>query len=51
MGSLRPLIDKLKEERALTHDEYVRMFTERNPEDSEYMRSLAQETTSIFAAL
>ena len=44
MGSLRPLIDKLKEEQTLTHDEFVRMFTERNPEDSEYMRALAQET-------
>ena len=44
MAELRPLIEKLKEERNLTHDEFVRMFTCRNPEDSEYLRSLAQET-------
>lgn len=44
MAGLRPLIDKLAAERTLSHDELVRMFTERNPEDSEYMRQLAQET-------
>ena len=44
MGTLRPLIEKLQSERTLTHDEFVRMFTERNPEDSEYLRGLAQET-------
>ncbi|MBE6042091.1 MAG: [FeFe] hydrogenase H-cluster radical SAM maturase HydE, partial [Clostridiales bacterium] len=44
MGELRPLIDKLREERRLSHDEYVQMFEKRNPEDSEYMRALAQET-------
>lgn len=44
MAELRNLIDKLKEERVLTHDEYVRMFTCRNAEDSEYLRALAQET-------
>ena len=44
MAELRPLIDKLKEDRILSHDEFVRMFTCRNPEDSEYLRSLAQET-------
>jgi len=44
MPELRTLIDKLKEERTLTHDEFVRMFTCRNPEDSEYMRDLARET-------
>ena len=44
MGELRPLIDKLQQERILSHDEFVRMFTCRNAEDSEYMRALAQET-------
>ena len=44
MGTLKPLVDKLREEQTLTHDEFVRLFTDRNPEDSEYMRALAQET-------
>ena len=44
MAELRPLIDKLKEDRILSHDEFVRMFTCRNPEDSEHLRCLAQET-------
>ena len=44
MAELRTLIDKLKEERRLTHDELVLMFERRNPEDAEYMRGLAQET-------
>ena len=46
MGSLRPLIDKLHTEHSLTHEEYVLMFTRRNPEDSEYLRALAQETAT-----
>ena len=44
MAELRPLIDKLKNEQLLTHSEFVRLLTSRNPEDAEYMRSLAQET-------
>ncbi|MCQ2563483.1 MAG: hypothetical protein MJ128_03200 [Mogibacterium sp.] len=44
MGALRPLIEKLHNERTLAHGEFVRMLAERNPEDSEYMRSLAQKT-------
>ena len=44
MAELRPLIDKLNEEHLLSHDELISMFTCRNPEDSEYMRALAQET-------
>lgn len=46
MGNLKELVNKLSEERRLSHEEYVRMFAERNPEDSEYMRSLAQETAA-----
>ena len=44
MAGLRPLIDKLQAEQILTHDEFVRLLACRNPEDSEYMRALAQET-------
>lgn len=43
MGQLKPLIDKLFKEQNLTHDELVQMFEQRNPEDSEYLRQLAQE--------
>ena len=46
MAELRPLIDKLQAEQILSHDEFVRLFTCRNPEDSEYMRALAQETAT-----
>ena len=44
MGALRPLVDKLRDEHTLSHEEFVELFTRRNPEDSEYMRALAQET-------
>lgn len=44
MAELKPLIDKLRDERTLAHDEFVKLFACRNPEDSEYMRALAQET-------
>ena len=44
MGALRPLIDRLRDEQTLKHEEFVELFTRHNPEDSEYMRALAQET-------
>lgn len=43
MGVLKPLIDKLRDEGTLAHDEFVKMFELRNAEDSEYMRAMAQE--------
>lgn len=41
MGVLRPLIDKLKNEKRLTHEEYIELLISRNPEDTEYLRSAA----------
>ena len=46
MAELQHLIDKLREEHILTHDEFVQLLADRNSEDSEYMRSLAQETAT-----
>ena len=44
MSKLKPLIDKLKTEGELSRKEYVSLFTQKNREDSEYLRALAQET-------
>lgn len=43
MGKLQPLIDKLHENHILTATEYVELLEQRNPEDTEFMRKLAQE--------
>ena len=43
MGKLQPLIEKLHENRILTAPEYVELLEQRNPEDTEFMRKLAQE--------
>lgn len=43
MGELKPLIDRLHRDGRLDHDEYSRLLAERNPEDSEYLRALAQQ--------
>ena len=37
------LIDKLKENRTLTKDEWTRLITERTPELAEHLFSLARE--------
>jgi biotin synthase len=44
MGKLRPTIDRLRREGKLSHDEYVFLLRGKNDEDTEYLRSLAQET-------